>query len=134
MTLRQTRYGSEKENNRLLIDKTLICFGDWGRFGDGHSQPPSTLLRDIIFDIYNGVDFNRIDALIKRTNLTHRKLFMWKDKPNLNNVRVSGSFFDDYFIIDTNISDLFFGFELSIRMALLHKPICKGFFSDIIFK
>ncbi|WP_347460836.1 hypothetical protein ABEF79_15565 [Acinetobacter sp. ANC 7454] len=108
---------AEKENNRLLIDKTLICFGDWGRFGDGHSQPPSTLLRDIIFDIYNGVDFNRIDALIKRTNLTHRKLFMWKDKPNLNNVRVSGSFFDDYFIIDTNISDLFFGFELSIRIV-----------------
>ena len=23
---------------------------------------------------------------------------------------------------------------ISIPMALLHKPICKGFFSDIIFK
>jgi len=24
--------------------------------------------------------------------------------------------------------------DLGIRVALLHKPICKGFFSDIIFK
>lgn len=107
----------ECKSNILKIDNTTICFGDWGRFGDGHSQPPVNVLSSIISDVAKGNSYDDIDALINKTNTTSRKLFMLKNKQDLNNVKIFGSFFDNFLEIDSNLPELFFGFDVSIRLV-----------------
>ncbi|CDI28424.1 hypothetical protein ANICBIBUN_P2_12515 (plasmid) [Acinetobacter nosocomialis 28F] len=69
---------------------------------------------------------------MKKTNV---HIFIWKF--------VIGLFFFSFLMTYvhsnaeiTNLSMLFYGFKVGLwfATALLHKPICKGFFSDIIFK
>ena len=45
---------------------------------------------------------------------------------------LAGASVDEYIII--RLKQLAVNFMFEFMEALLHKPICKGFFSDIIFK
>lgn len=105
-------------NNLLKIDNTLVCFGDWGAFGDGHLQPPADLLMNIISGVFQNKSFEYIDGLINKTNITSRKfLNLNVEKANVSDVRVFVNFFNDFMEIETNLSELFFGYDVSIRLV-----------------
>lgn len=109
---------SNWKNNLIEIDQTTICFGDWGYNGNGHAQPPTKLLTSIIVDISRDKKYSQIDAITKQTNITNRKLLIIKNNlPNYATVRISGAFFDDYLMIETNLPNLFLAYDLSIRLV-----------------
>lgn len=104
--------------NLIKIDNTTLCFGDWGRFGDGHLPLPRDVAAKIISEVSKGSDYEYVDAVLNETNTTERQLLLLKGrKVDFSVVRVNINFIEDLLEIETNFSELFYGFDLSFRLV-----------------
>ncbi len=103
-------------NNRVKIDNTLVCFGDWGAQGNAHTAPPRNLVTGIIQSLANGTKTENIDDLVNKTNVTDRQLFIANSSIDNSKINLHINLVGNLMELETNLSDHYFGFDASFEI------------------
>lgn len=103
-------------NNRVKVDNTLVCFGDWGAQGNAHTALPRPLVTGIIQSLANGTQAEYIDDLVNKTNVTDRQLFIANSSVDNSKIKLHINLVGNLMELETNLSDHYFGFDASFEI------------------